>query len=184
MRAVRAAVSLVPTLILAGQLIAQPDSARRGAAPPRRPAVFLVTSVGPAAGLDWRGNASPRWMADWGMLFTTSPNDAFGASYCASMDARGKFEGGPALRYRRRLGPGRALDVAIGWGGEAEGEHSSQFSLLGRVTYMPKPWLGITVGAGHHRALVGVELGSTLGLIASALGALAAAAGNIGGGVP
>ena len=114
-------------------------------------------------------------MADWGLLFTTSPHGAFGASYCASMDERGRFEGGPALRYRRWLGRERSLDIALGWGGEAEGEHSSQFSLLGRVTLMPKPWLGFTVGAGHHRALVGVELGSTPGLIASAIGAVAGA---------
>ena len=184
MRAVRVGVSLVPALILVGRLIAQPDSARRGTAQPHRRWAYLVTNVGPAVGVDWGGKASTRFMADWGMLFTTSPNSAFGASYCASMDARGKFEGGPALRYRRWLGPGRAVDVAIGWGGEAEGEHSSQFSPLGRVTYMPKAWLGVTVGAGHHRALVGVEVGSTPGLIASALGALAAAARNIGGGVP
>ena len=174
MRAVRVAVSFMPAVILVGQLFAQPDSARRGAAPPRRPAVVLVTSVGPAVGLDWGGYASTRWMADWGILFTTSPHGAFGASYCASMDERGKFEGGPALRYRRWLGPQRALDVAVGWGGEAEGEHSSQFSVLGRVTFMPRPWIGFTVGAGHHRALVGVELGSTPGLVASAIGAMIA----------
>jgi hypothetical protein len=100
------------------------------------------------------------------------------------MDRRGKFEGGPALRYRRWLGEGRAVDIAVGWGGEAEGENSSQFSFLGRVTIMPKPWLGFSVGVGPHRALVGIEMGSTMGLLASVLGALAAAAGTIGGGVP
>ncbi len=174
MRAIRVAVSFIPALTLVGQLFAQPDSARRGAAAPRRPAVFLVTNVGPAVGLDWSGKASTRVMADWGLLFTTSASTAFGVSYCVSMDERGNFEGGPALRYRRWLGPQPALDVAVGWGGEAEGEHSSQFSVLGRVTFMPKPWLGFTVGAGHHRALMGVELGSTPGLVASAIGAVLA----------
>lgn len=179
-----AALSLAVTLALTGKLGAQPDSARQRTAPPPRPRVVLVTNVGPAAGLDWRGNSLRGLVGDWGLMIRTGPRAALGASYSASLDERGRFEGGPALRYRRWLGARHALDVAVGWGGEPRTDKlTKNYSLFGLVEFEVKPWLGIVAQGSRRGTLLGVQLRSGPGLIASAIGAVAGALGAVRAGL-
>src|SRR5207247_9570413 len=52
-------------------------------------------------------------MADWGALAHVGPRDAVGVSFFASLHADA-FVLGPAVRYRRWIGPGQSVDIALG----------------------------------------------------------------------
>ena len=175
MRAARIAVLLLSaTLSAMHALRAQPDSAPGGPVGHVPGRLFLVTNIGPAVAVDGKAGA----LGDWGLMINTEPRAAIGASYSASLLA-GKFEGGPALRMRWWLGARRALDIGVGWGGEPRTDKLANYSPFGLVEYRATPWIGFAVQASHRGVLVGVQLGSAPGLIASLLGAAVGALGAI-----
>ncbi len=85
-------------------------------------------------------------VAACGVMMNVGRRDAIGASFFALGDIDG-FTAGPAVRYRRWLGPQASLDVSVGTSIVAS--HSIRNnpiktgSLYGLVKWNPEPWFGV-----------------------------------------
>jgi hypothetical protein len=90
------------------------------------------------------GAPSARAVVDWGIMVPAGGNAAIGVSFFAIGDRDG-FAGGPALRYRRWLGPQASLDVAVGASvvASVSNNNPKTGSLYGLVKWSPVRWFGI-----------------------------------------
>lgn len=162
-----------------------------------RPAcsAFAFTNFGGYAILG--GDASEgtplREVADWGAMVNVGRRDAIGVSVFASLDRIG-LTVGPAVRYRRWLPSGGALEVAVGTPVVRSSQNTESGSVFGLARWSPNDWLALAVrpevlrqstvvGCGpvgcsyavrsHTRVSVGMELGRVPGAVLTALGAAA-----------
>jgi len=136
---------------------------------------YLVS--GPASG--------PGAVADWGVLVNTGARTALGASLFASQTKYG-FQLGPAVRYRRWLGPHQSIDLALGTPLYSS-EGDAAVAPYGLIKYNPVHWAGLAVRPEWRRGSyngqsysfvisVGVECGWVPGFAMTVAGGVAAAA--------
>jgi hypothetical protein len=124
-------------------------------------------------------------------MWRTGSRSAVGASWLVAVGERETITG-PAIRYRRWLGEDSSLDLGIG--ASVTSAHSKAGSVLGLIKYNPTHWVGLSVRPESQRlerhdctiqgcpeATVtrtriygGVELGSTPGLVTSAVAGVVA----------
>ena len=153
----RNGMAVVRGLALLGSLLATASPAiGQSLAPPRsadnpcfyaRPtpacSVFFLTNAGAYIG-GTEGGISFRGTVDWGVMVNTSPRNAFGGSWFVTLDEEDEFTTGAVARYRRWLGQGRSLDVAVGTP-VAGGSNLKPGSILGSVKYNPVHWFGVAL---------------------------------------
>jgi hypothetical protein len=114
---------------------------------------YLVS--GPASG--------PGAVADWGVLVNVSARAALGASLFASQTRYG-FLLGPAVRYRRWLGPNQSIDFALGTP-LFSSDGDAALAPYGLVKYNPVHWAGLAVRPEWRR---GSYNGQTYSFVISA----------------
>jgi hypothetical protein len=105
---------------------------------------FFVTNAGPYVQLDALDVDRIRFTADLGGMVNVSSKDAVGGSWFVFGQSGDNVTMGPAVRWRRWLGPTESLDLSLGtpiFTGASESFDVG--SVLGLVKYSPVPWLGV-----------------------------------------
>ena len=138
-----------------------------------------------------------RGVADWGVMVNLGGRDAAGVSVFASVEQQG-FVLGPAVRYRRWLSNGAALEVAAGTPVTSSTDNILPGSVFGLVRWSPNSWFAVaarpelvrgTVFSGcgpsacnadvrwRGRVSLGVEIGGAAGFTLTAVTGVAALVG-------
>jgi hypothetical protein len=144
--------------------------------------------TGQPTGSERRVRLGGRATGDWGFLLNVGQRNAVGASLFGSVESIGhsaQSELGAFLRYRRWLGNGKSLDLALGMPVVLRNANA-QRSPYGLVMLNLNRWIGVAVRPELRRSFgptgyvssrsdlflsVGVEIGEKPGLALSALGA-------------
>ena len=83
-----------------------------------------------------------RAVADWGLMANVSTRDAIGASAFLSAD-RLAVAVGPAVRYRRWIGPSKSVEVAIGTPLATTDQNIHAGSVFGLLKWSPNHWFAV-----------------------------------------
>ena len=139
---------LLSCALLPGILTAQRSSRSSPACwrarPQERCRVIILTNFGGyVQSRAAQGETHFRAMTDWGALAHVGPRDAVGVSFFASLDADA-FVLGPAVRYRRWIGPDQSVDIALGTP-VLSSDYGATLSAYGLVKWNPVHWVGIAL---------------------------------------
>jgi len=169
--------------LMAAQQVASPSTLCWRARPVEYCRATILTNAG---GYLVSGPASgPGAVADWGVLANVGARTAVGASVFASQSRYG-FELGPAVHYRRWLGPDQSIDLALGTP-LFSSDGAVAVAPYGLVKYNPVHWAGLAVRPEWRRGSyngqpysfvisVGVEFGWIPGSVMTVAGGVAAIA--------
>jgi hypothetical protein len=94
------------------------------------------------AGRRFANGTAYRQMADWGLVFSTGPRDAVGATFFTTLESGGVRAAGPAFRYKRWFDQKSSLDLSVGVLVVGDQERGSVFGL---VEYRPAHWIGVAL---------------------------------------
>ncbi len=138
-------------LILLGTLLSAPAVAQstsepravswRGG-PIERCRTMILTDFGAyvVSGTPGGGGLNVRAVADYGVLVNLDARSAIGATVFASLSRNSEFVLGPAVRYRRWLGPSQSIDLALGT--PLIGSNPAPYGL---IKYNLTHWVGVAV---------------------------------------
>jgi len=104
---------------------------------------YLVSGTPGGGGLNIRA------VADYGVLVNLDARSAIGATLFASLSRNSEFVLGPAVRYRRWLGPSQSIDLALGT--PLIGSAPAPYGL---VKYNLTHWVGLAVRPELRRETV------------------------------